>query len=304
MVGTTHFGDSLVTRVRQLGHPLCLGIDPHVQRIPTVFGDATSSDPAQAASAVERFCLAAVERAAGRIAIIKPQSAFFEQLGHAGLAALERVVRAARSHGLLVLLDVKRGDIGTTAYAYAQSFMTPHCPTPSDAITVNPYLGLDSLTPFLEEAMLQGTGVFVLVKTSNPGSSDYQELDLVQGGKLYERVASDVARLGEPLMGECGWSSIGAVVGATYPEQSLKIRQLMPSGIFLVPGYGAQGAAAADAIRGFVPGPNGLEGGIVNSSRAILFPHSAVDVSATKWESLFDAQLARSIDELGTAVQR
>jgi orotidine-5'-phosphate decarboxylase len=172
-----------------------------------------------------------------------------------------------------------------------------------DAITANPYLGLDTLEPFVEAAGATGAGVFVLVKTSNPGSGDLQDRDL--GGKpLYERVAESLAGIAERMTGpETGWSSLGAVVGATYPEVHQRIRELLPRALFLVPGYGAQGGAAREAVAGFVPGPAGrLEGGLVNSSRGILFPPGSDTDDAVRWERAVDEALDRTTGELGEAV--
>ncbi|MCA9510785.1 MAG: orotidine-5'-phosphate decarboxylase, partial [Myxococcales bacterium] len=172
-----HFGDALVERVRALGHPLCVGIDPHLALVPEPFrrGAMSPDDPATA-DAVEVLCNALVDRVAGRVAVVKPQVAFFEQLGWRGVRALERVVARARAAGLLVLVDAKRGDIGSTAEGYAAAYFGARAPVRADALTVSPYLGLDTLAPFLDAARASGAGVFVLVKTSNPGSGDVQDL--------------------------------------------------------------------------------------------------------------------------------
>jgi orotidine-5'-phosphate decarboxylase len=213
------------------------------------------------------------------VAIVKPQIAFFEQLGWRGLRALERLVGLARARGLLVLLDAKRGDIGTTAKAYAQSYLWPSSPCRADALTVNPYLGLDSLEPFLEASGEHGVGVFVLARTSNPGAADFQSLP-VDGVPVYERVARALAPAAEALRGASGWSNLGVVAGATYPEESERLRRVLPHSLFLVPGYGAQGASLADALRGFVRVEGRLEGGMISSSRAILFGSGPVQASA------------------------
>ena len=181
MTGTAshHFADTLIERVRALGHPLCLGLDPYLERIPPLFarGSMHPGDP-KTAEAVEAFCLAVIERAAGRVAVIKPQIAFFEPLGWRGVAALERVTARAREAELLVLLDAKRGDIGVSAEGYARAYLRPDAALAADAMTVNPYLGRETLEPFVNEARIHGRGVFVLVKTSNPGSGDLQDLEI------------------------------------------------------------------------------------------------------------------------------
>ena len=300
-----HFADTLVARMRELGHPLCAGLDPHVDRIPPLFrrGTMELGDP-ETAAVVEEFMLAFVERLVGRVAVVKPQIAFFEQLGSRGLAALERIVASARERDLAVLLDAKRGDIGSTAEGYSRAYLEPNSPCESDALTLNPYLGLDTLRPFVDRAASYGRGLFVLVRTSNPGSADYQERVLEKGGPLYQAVAESLAPLCEELAGPAtGWSSIGIVAGATYPEQAEKLREILPKALFLVPGYGAQGGSAADAMRGFVPGPSGREGGIINSSRGLLFPEEARSAdTAAGWERAVDGALDHATDELTRAV--
>jgi orotidine-5'-phosphate decarboxylase len=299
-----HFGDTLILRVRSLGHPLCAGLDPHLERIPPLFraGDMVPSDP-RTAESVERFLLAYVERVAAKVAAFKPQIAFFEQLGWRGIRVLERVVARARGLGVPVILDAKRSDIGSTAQGYARAYLSAAAPLPVDAITLNPYLGRDTLEPFVESAAQQGRGLFVLVKTSNPGSGDYQDRQ-VEGRPLYEVVAESLAEIEQRLRGpETGWSSLGIVVGATYPETGDELRALLPRSLFLVPGYGAQGASAADAVRGFVPGPGGREGGVVNSSRGLLFPKGADNSGAAGWERAIDAAVDQATGELYSAVR-
>jgi orotidine-5'-phosphate decarboxylase len=258
----------------------------------------------ETAAAVEDFLSSVIDRLAGRVAVVKPQIAFFEQLGSAGIVVLERVVARAQDAGLLVLLDAKRGDIGSTAEGYARAYLEPGSPCAADAITLNAYLGLDTLEPFTERAEAHGRGLFVLVKTSNPGSGDLQDQE-VKGEPVYEVMARSLDPLCDRLAGaETGWSSLGVVVGATYPEQGERVRELMPRALFLIPGYGAQGGSAADALRSFVPGPSGLEGGLVNSSRALTFPEAAAGAGdASSWERAIDAAIDQAIDELGNAVR-
>ena len=298
-----HFADRLIARVRALGHPLCAGLDPHLPLIPPLFrrGSMTAADP-QTAAAVEDFTLAALDRFAARVAVVKPQSAFFEQLGWRGVQVLDRVVRRARELGLLVVLDAKRGDIGTTASAYA-AYLEVGGAMPVDAITVNPYLGRDTLEPFVAAAERNAGGVFVLVKTSNPGAGDYQDRR-ADGRPLFEHLAESLRESADSLRGPAtGWSSLGIVAGATYPAESERLRALLPQALFLVPGYGAQGGGAADAVRGFVAGPNGaLEGGIVNSSRGLLFPPDAATDDARTWERAIDTACDRAVTELSAAV--
>ncbi len=299
------FSDRLILAVRRLGQPLCVGLDPHLERIPLLFrrGEMLPADP-RTALAVEGFLIAILDRIAGRVAVVKPQIAFFEQLGWRGLRVLERVVRKARQLGLLVLLDAKRGDIGSTAAAYAAAYLAPGAPCAVDAMTLNPYLGRDTLRPFLDAARRSRGGVFVLVKTSNPGSADLQGLRLDSGELLHQHLATALAAEVAALRGpETGWSSLGVVVGATYPQEHQDLRQRLPNSLFLVPGYGAQGGSAAAAVGGFVAGPGGkLEGGVVNSSRGILFPAAAAAADAKAWDRAIDGVIDQATDELAKAV--
>lgn len=298
-----HFADVVIARVRALGHPLCVGLDPHLDHLPPLFrrGSMLPRDP-QTAEVVEEFLLAILDRVADKVAVVKPQMAFFEQLGWRGLQVLETVVARAHARGLLILLDAKRGDIGSTAEGYARAYLAPDGGLPVDALTVNPYMGRDTLEPFVRSAERHGRGVFVLVKTSNPGSGDYQDRD-TGGAPLYEVVANSLNEITARLAGpETGWSSLGVVVGATYPEQAARIRALLPRALLLIPGYGAQGGSPADAVRAFVRGPYGLEGGLVNSSRGILFPRDADTTAAAVWEKAVDAAFDAAVADLRAAV--
>ena len=300
----THFADALTLRVRELRHPLCVGLDPHLDRIPELFrrGQMAPTDP-DTALAVEDFLCALLERIAGQVAVVKPQSAFFEQLGWRGIRTLANVVSRAHELDLLVLLDAKRGDIGSTAQAYARAYLAQGAALPADAITLNPYLGLDALAPLTAEAQQSGKGIFVVTKTSNPGSGDYQDRE-VEGRPLYEVVAESLREAAEPLAGpETGWSSLGLVVGATYPEQAARLRSILPGALFLVPGYGAQGGSARDAVCGFVPGPAGLEGGVVSSSRGVLFPTAGETANRITWEKAIDTALTVAKEALAEVIR-
>jgi orotidine-5'-phosphate decarboxylase len=305
MQPATNFADRLIARTRALGHPLCVGLDPHLGQIPPLFrrGSMAPNDEGTAL-AVEEFLGAVIDRIAGRVAIIKPQIAFFEQLGWRGMRVLDGLCRRAHAADLMVLLDAKRGDIGSTAEGYASAYLASDAAMPVDAMTLNPYLGFDTIAPFARVAHEAGRGIFVLVKTSNPGSGDLQDRD-VDGEPLFGRVADGLAPMQNDLLGsKTGWSSLGVVCGATWPDQARRVREALPKALFLVPGYGAQGATASDAVQSFVPGPNGREGGIVNSSRAILFPEAAQSKQeAREWESAIDVALGEAIDELATAIQ-
>nr|WP_070960922.1 orotidine-5'-phosphate decarboxylase [Hyphomonas sp. Mor2] len=260
------FADRLIAATRAHG-PLCVGIDPHAGRIPALFGGDTPEG-------LERWGMAVVEAAAERTGIVKPQAGLFERHGWQGMRALARVCEAAKAHDLIVLLDAKRGDIGSTAKGYAQAYLAADAPFACDALTVNPYMGLDTLEPHVEAAEASGKGVIVLARTSNPGSADYQARDL-EGAPLYARVVESLAPMIERLRGDSGWSGLMLVTGATGPDEARQLRTLAPDALFLVPGYGAQGAGAAEAMAGFVPArdsANRPEGGCVNASRSVTFP--------------------------------
>ncbi len=302
---TDAFADRLIRQVRSLGHPLCVGIDPHLELLPRVFrrGSMAAGD-LSTARAVEAFSLALLARVAGKVAAVKPQSACFERLGPAGIAVLARVMEEARRAGLLVVLDAKRSDIGSTAASYASAYLAADAPMRADALTVNPYLGIDSLDPFFAAAHAGGAGVFVLLRTSNPGAVDLQDL-VVRDRPLYHRLADLLQPLALKLRGPSSeWSGLGVVVGATWPEESRRVRELLPGSLFLVPGYGAQGAPASDAVAGFVRGPTGMrEGGIVSASRAISFPADGDDGSAVGWDAAVERAVTGAIDELAEAVR-
>ncbi len=297
------FGDRVIQRTRLLGHPLCVGLDPYLDRIPALFRRGTMQPQRpETAQAVEEFCCRVIDLIAEDVAVAKPQASLFERLGWRGWCALERVIRYARAAGLLVLLDAKRGDIAETATAYAQAYLSPDSACSVDAITVNPYLGPESLVPFLSEAERAERGVVVLVRNSNPDSSIYQAVDTA-AGPFYSVVAASLAKWQERLAGEVtGWSSLGVTVAATHSEDTERIRMALPHALFLVLGYGAQGASADQAVRGFRRGPVGLEGGIVSSSRPILFPTGFNEARATTWEEAVRSALAKAINELGEAV--
>lgn len=285
----TDFATRLSEGVKRFG-PLCVGVDPHAGMVPALFGGDT-------AKGLEYWGRALVEVAAGKVAVIKPQVGFFERLGPAGMAALASVTRAAREAGLLVLMDAKRGDIGSTAEGYAEAFLGAGADFESDAVTVNPYMGLDTLEPFARRSQANGKGIVVLVRTSNPGAADFQMLDT--GGKpLYMRVAEALRPLTERLMSPCGWSNLMMVVGATAPDEARQVRAAAPKALFLVPGYGAQGAGAAEACAGL---PGG-EGGIVSASRSVIFPKAAdgaPDIAA--WQSAVEAALLAARNDLRAA---
>jgi orotidine-5'-phosphate decarboxylase len=247
-----------------------VGLDPRVEQLPAALRPNNPGSAHDVASSYRQFCRRIIDVVASRVAVVKPQLAFFEELGPAGMTALADVIRYAREQGLLVIADGKRNDIGSTASAYAAAYLANSVDSfSSDALTVSPYLGDDSLQPFVDATSRHSTGAFVLVKTSNPGGRMLQDL-VADGRPVYVHVAEHVQRLAEKSRGECGYGAIGAVVGATYPRQLMELRQAMPNAWILVPGYGAQGGSADDVQHAF--DERGL-GGIINSSRGIIFAY-------------------------------
>lgn len=269
---TRSFADRLAAQVERKRSQLVIGLDPRVELLPVELRGAAHASRAAAADACERFCRGILDAVGQYVVAAKPQLAFFEALGADGLRAFEEVCRYARTIGLLVIADAKRGDIGSTARAYAEAYLEPGPDRPplADALTVSPYLGEDSLEPFLAACRREGGGLFCLVKTSNSGSADIQDLVLSDGRPLWHHVAELVDHWGEELVGERGLSSVGAVVGATYPRAVGEARRLLPRAILLLPGVGAQGATPADVARAFTSGPASA---LVPVARAVLYAY-------------------------------
>ncbi|MGI8506001.1 MAG: orotidine-5'-phosphate decarboxylase [Solirubrobacteraceae bacterium] len=281
-LGGAGFGDRLARLVVERGSQLVLGLDPDPARLwPRALelvaggaGGREGSPAERAARAVAAHCRLVIDATGEQCVAVKAQVACFERLGAPGWAALQEVVTAAREHGLLVVCDAKRGDIDVTAKAYGQAYFgqtaTPFGPVSglgTDALTVNPLLGRDSVLPLLLAARARGGGLFVLVRTSNPGAADIQDRELSDGGDVSERLAQLVSELGADGVGHDGISDVGAVTGATAPERLARLRETMPSAPFLLPGVGAQGGRVQDLAAAFAPGP---AGGLVSSSRGIV----------------------------------
>ena len=251
------------------GAPLCVGLDPDPALMPEGLG-------------VVEFCRGIVDAVAEVAVAVKPQAAFFEALGAEGWAALVEVCAHAREAGLLVIADAKRGDVPSTARAYAAAFAPL-----ADAVTVNPYLGRDSLEPFFA---YEGLGVLVILKTSNPGSADLQDLPLADGRPFWQHVAGFVDRCGEHFVGESGLSSVGAVVGATHPELLETARSLLPRAVLLLPGVGAQGGRLEDLTAAFAAGPASA---LPSASRSVLYADRGAG-----WQEAAAAEAERLAGEL------
>jgi orotidine-5'-phosphate decarboxylase len=270
----THFADRLHARIRQVRSAACLGLDPRWEPLPDEVKSRFDPSPEGRAAAFEHFCGRVLEVASPHVAAVKPNAAFFEACGPEGMRVLQRLLAQARALGPVTILDGKRNDIASTAEAYADAAFEVWG---AGSLTVNPYLGRDSVEPFLASARKHGGGVFVLVRTSNPGAGMFQDL-MVEGRPLYRVVGGQVAAWARERLSEEGWGDVGAVVGATYPAELAELRAAMPEVIFLVPGYGAQGGTAEDVRAALRPDGTGA---VVNSSRGILFPFHPSD---PRWE--------------------
>ena len=292
-----HFADRLNHAIQSKQTVLMVGLDPRAQRLPTDLQVSSSSNYSKTAEAYEVFCKRIIDVVAPLVPCVKPQAAFFEEQGPSGTQALWNVVRYAQAAGLIVIMDAKRGDIGSTAQAYASAYLGDSTDSAwgCDALTVNPYLGDDSLTPFVERCGETGCGIFVLVRTSNPGGKMLQELQ-TDNQKIYALVGKHVQQLAESTLGNSGFGAVGAVVGATNPAQLAELRQLMPNTIFLVPGFGAQGGTAEGVASAF--NEDGL-GAIVNSSRGIIFAYEKEEYrDQQNWERAVELAAKDAIDKL------
>ena len=260
--------DRLIRAVWDKGNPTALGLDTRIDYIPENFARPyLAKSPAEAVFAFNAVLLEALS---DLIPCVKIQAAYYEALGTGGMDCMARTIAAARKLDYVVIVDAKRGDIGATAAAYSSAYLREDSPFRADFLTVNPYFGTDGMEPFIADCKKHGTGLFVLVKTSNPSGREFQDVVTKDGRPLYELVGERVAEWGADLVGEEGYSSLGAVVGATYPEQGGALRRQMPRTFFLLPGYGAQGAAAEGLAPCF--DPQG-EGAIVAASRSLICAH-------------------------------
>lgn len=284
--------EPLIEKIRQKNNPTVMGLDPVLDYIPQYIRDkavAEFGDTFKAAGeAIFEFNKGLIDAAAEHVPAVKPQSAFYEMYGIEGLIALEKTIEYAKAAGLYVILDVKRNDIGSTADAYAKAFIgetqlfnSKAKATPVDCVTVNPYLGIDGVKPFIDTAAEHDKSMFILVKTSNKSSGDFQDLE-IGDSTLYRKVAAKVEEWGAPYISESGYSPCGAVVGATYPKQLTELRAAMPHTFFLIPGYGAQGGAANDIVGAF---DKNKSGAIINSSRALMCAYKKAGDDGTNFKA-------------------
>ena len=291
--------NKLIAKIQKTGAPIVVGLDPMLNYIPEHIQKKAFAEYGEtlegAAEAIWQFNKEIVDKTYDLIPAVKPQIAMYEQFGIEGLKAYKKTIDYCKSKDLVVIGDIKRGDIGSTSAAYAVGHLGKvqvgskcYVPFDEDFATVNPYLGSDGVKPFIEVCKEENKGLFVLVTTSNPSSGEFQD-QLINGRPLYELVGEKVAQWGEDHMGESGYSYIGAVVGATYPEMGAVLRKLMPKTFILVPGYGAQGGKGKDLVNFF--NEDGL-GAIINSSRGIIAAYKQEKYAKFGAENFGDASRA------------
>jgi orotidine-5'-phosphate decarboxylase len=304
------FSERLADAIDRTGAPCCVGLDPRLDWLPREYADRLRVRPTAAAAAavVTEFHRRVLERLAPVVPAVKPQLAFFEQLGSAGVRAYEDLVECARALGLLVVADAKRADIGPTADAYARAFLggvvcqgIDISPPAADALTVQPYFGTDGVQPFLDACAREGAGRYILVRTSNPSSSELQSLRCGEG-TVAETVARAVHRWGLSLGRQDHYSPVGAVVGATHAGELARLRELMPRTPFLLPGYGAQGGKADDVVDAF---DRQGQGGLVVAARSVNFAfRSAAGEEASDWLGAVEAAARAMAADVNGALAR
>ena len=279
--------DILIEKIKETGNPTVMGLDPRYEMLPECVTSKYPKTLEGVARAIIEYNKALIDATYDIIPAIKPQIAFYEMFGIPGMEAFEETCKYAKEKGMVVIADIKRGDIGSTAAGYSNAYLgktkigdIEQSIFDVDFVTVNPYMGTDCVKPFIEDCKKYNKGLFILVKTSNPSSGELQDLKLESGDEVYTNVAKLVEKWGEELRGEYNYSSIAAVVGATYPKQLEDIRKTAPHTFFLIPGYGAQGGKPEDIALGF--DQEGL-GGIVNASRSLMCAYKS-----DRWKNEFE----------------
>lgn len=303
--------DRLIDKIKKTNNPTVMGLDPRFDMLPKCVTDKYDKTLEGVSKAILEYNKALIDETCDIIPAVKPQIAFYEMFGIPGLEAFKETCKYAKEKGMIVIADVKRGDIGSTAQGYSNAFLGKtkigdheESIFDVDFVTVNPYMGTDCVKPFIEDCKKYDKGIFILVKTSNPSSGELQDLKLENGKEVYMQVADLVEKWGEDLVGKYGYSSVSAVVGATYPEQLEQIRSKAPHTYFLIPGYGAQGGKAEDIALGF--DKNGL-GGIVNASRSLMCAYKSEiwknQFTEEEYAKATRAEAIRMKEELQTAIK-
>ena len=299
--------DRLINKIKETNNPTVIGLDPRYELLPKCILEKYPNTLEGVSQVIIEYNKALIDETCDVIPAVKPQIAFYEMFGIPGMKAFEETCKYAKQKGMIVIADIKRGDIGSTAQGYSNAYLgktkigeKEESIFDVDFVTVNPYMGTDCVKPFIEDCKKYGKGIFILIKTSNPSSGELQDVKLENGEEVYLKVSKLVEEWGKDLRGEYGYSSIAAVVGATYPKQLKEIREIAPHTYFLIPGYGAQGGKAEDIALGF--DKNGL-GGIVNASRSLMCAYKS-----ELWKDKFEekdyakatrAEALRMKEELG-----
>ena len=299
--------DRLINKIKETNNPTVIGLDPRYELLPKCVLEKYPNTMEGVSQAIIEYNKALIDEICDVIPAVKPQIAFYEMFGIPGMKAFEETCKYAKQKGMIVIADIKRGDIGSTAQGYSNAYLgktkigeKEESIFDVDFVTVNPYMGTDCIKPFIEDCKKYDKGIFILVKTSNPSSGELQDVKLENGEEVYVKVSKLVEEWGKDLRGEYGYSSIAAVVGATYPKQLKEIREIAPHTYFLIPGYGAQGGKVEDIALGF--DKNGL-GGIVNASRSLMCAYKS-----ELWKDKFEekdyakatrAEALRMKEELG-----
>ena len=278
--------DKLIEKINETGNPTVIGVDTRYELVPECVKNKYSKDITGMCEAMLEYSKALIDATYDIIPAVKLQSAYFEMYGVEGIKLYKEMIDYCKSKDMIVMADVKRGDIGSTSAGYSKAYLGKNIINEQeegifdvDFATVNPYMGSDCVMPFVDDCKKFNKGIFVLVKTSNKSSGELQDLKTEDGEEIYKKVAKLVNQWGEELIGENGYSSVSAVVGATYPKQLKELRELMPHSYFLIPGYGAQGGKAEDIALGF--DSNGL-GGIVNATRSLMCAYKS-----DRWKDKF-----------------
>lgn len=305
--------DNLIEKIKETNSPIVMGLDPRYEMIPEIVRKKYTNDLEGISKAILEYNKELIDNTYDIIPAIKPQLAFYEMFGIEGMKAFKETCEYAKEKGMIVIADAKRGDIGSTAKGYSNAYLGKTTIGKEeievfeniDFLTVNPYMGVDSIKPFIEDCIKYDKGIFVLVKTSNPSSGELQDLKLENGQTVYEHVAELVEEWGKEIRGKYNYSSVAAVVGATYPKQLEEIRQKALHTYFLIPGYGAQGGKAEDIALGF--DANGL-GGIVNASRSLMCAYKAEEwkekYSEEEYGKATRAEAIKMKDELNRAINK
>ena len=304
--------DILIEKIKQTNNPTVMGLDPRYEMIPEYIRKKYDETLEGVSKAIIEFNKKLIDATYDIIPAVKPQIAFYEMYGLEGMKAFEETCKYAKEKGMIVIADIKRSDIGTTAQAYSNAFLgktkignIEESIYDVDFVTLNPYMGIDSIKPFIEDCKKYNKGVFILAKTSNPSSGDLQDVRLENGEEVYIKIAKLIEKWGEELIGKYGYSSISAVVGATYPKQLEEIRKVAKHTYFLIPGYGAQGGKAEDIAYGF--DKNGL-GGIVNATRSLMGAYKSEmwkdKYTEDKYAEATRQEAIRMRDELNQAIKK